>query len=97
MSSPKSQPEPDYGQLDPATVSMQALTAAMDMVDDLPMPVTDLKLTMPLEMDVWVDSSGEVTLGVTPPHMQYETSFQSPLNSIKLHITPTEESEAASE
>jgi hypothetical protein len=83
---------PDYDVMDQALFPMGQLLVSIseiqgELKDDIcSMSIESVKIEMPFELDVRVDSNGRLVVGGSPPTQQLETTFMPVFHKMKVNI-----------
>ena len=58
---------------------------------DNPVVVSEMTVSLPIEMEVHVDDEGGMTIGSAPPTQKIETTFMPVFQNVRVTIAPIEE------
>ena len=89
-----------YEKLDPAVLPMFGFLShftelGFDQSDDpLALTVTEMKLTLPLDLDIKKNEDGSLTLGGSPPDMYAPVSLLPVYHRLQMTITITDEQDS---
>ena len=77
--------------LEPLSLIMELMTSigerTSDEEFDVPVSVTEMDVSLPVELDIHVDDNGGITLGSAPPTQQIETTFMPVFQNVRVKIT----------